>query len=278
MPSLIPDPAPAEQKQEAPPMRREGAPPPVGMAASASAPPDEMFLEEAAATAQPQEQHLTDERCLFLKELGRREIVEFLDSYGQYKRGCDITPVPLSLFVQRDLLSAIAKYEFGLDSPEELTDGDLERYLRGCLQPPRTRGGDQGARRYGAAAAASRHMPCARCSARHQTRECPVPWAQPHTLAMADQSCRGCFGCGGNHDIGDCYVVDHCLQSKGWAQRYRRQICYGCGGPHHLKRCRLSPATKDVIWAKVRLQCVFRTWRMFIHGAAGGEHASRRPA
>jgi hypothetical protein len=73
------------------------------MAASASAPPDEMFLEEAAATAQPQEQHLTDERCLFLKELGRREIVEFLDSYGQYKRGCDITPVPLSLFVQRDL-------------------------------------------------------------------------------------------------------------------------------------------------------------------------------
>ena len=136
-----------------------------------------------------------------------------------------------------------------------------------------------GGRRYGAAAAASRHMPCARCSGRHQTRECPVPWAQPHPSAMAAGSRRrGCFGCGGDHDIGDCYVVDHCLTSKGWAQRYRRQICYGCGGPHHLKQCRLSPATKDVIWAKVRLQCVPCTWRMFIHGAAGGGSVSRRPA
>ena len=105
----------------------EGTTPPGWAAASDGEPPDEFSLEKAAATAQPREQELTDRRCLVLKEIGRREIIEFLDSYGQYKRGCGNTPVPLSLFVQRDLLSAIAKYEFGLATPEELTEGDLER-------------------------------------------------------------------------------------------------------------------------------------------------------
>ena len=56
MPGLIPDPAPAEQKQEPPAMEREGETPPAWMAASASEPPDEIFLEEAAATVRPPEQ------------------------------------------------------------------------------------------------------------------------------------------------------------------------------------------------------------------------------
>ena len=85
------------------------------------------------------------ELSLSLKELGRKEIVEFLDNYGQYKRviefengvnGQNYTPVPLSLCVKGDLLSTIATVELGLASSEELTEDELEKYLRDCLQSP----------------------------------------------------------------------------------------------------------------------------------------------
>lgn len=219
MPGLIPDPAPAEQKQEAPTMRREGEPPPVGMAASASEPPDEVFLEEAAATGPPPER-------------GRA-------GWSGYSGG-----------------------------------QDTQRYEEAAAMALPQRDAQWGP--------PTRHDSCARCFAPHHTSECPVPWAltrlgPPQAMELAERLRDGCSGCGGAHDIRDCYVVDHCLQNKGWTQRYRRQICYGCGGPHHLKRCRLSPATKDAIWATVRLQCVFRTWRMFLQrGAAVGGNVPRR--
>ena len=89
--------------------------------------------------------HFTDELSLSLKELERKEIVEFLDNYGQYKRVIEFendvnrqnyTPVSLSLCVKGDLLSTIATVGLGLASSEELTEDELEKYLRDCLQSP----------------------------------------------------------------------------------------------------------------------------------------------